>query len=51
MRQSLDINLFVCKRISLDDHDFLVIFMLKVEEKVGIAVAKNKVRNTKIHAF
>ena len=34
----LDTCLFACKRRSLDDQYFMVIFKLKVDKKVGIAV-------------
>ena len=34
----LDVCLSVCKRISLDDHSFIGIFIIKVGKKVGIAV-------------
>ena len=38
----LDVYLSVSRRISLDDHSFIVIFIIKVGKKVGIAVQLNE---------
>ena len=34
----LDVYLSVSRRISLDDHTFILIFIIKLGKKVGIAV-------------
>ena len=42
----LDMCLCACKRLSLDDHYFMVIFKLKVDKKVGIAVRLTKLETS-----
>ena len=43
----LDVYLSVSKRISLDDHSFIVIFIVKVGEKVGFNCLVTKLGNFK----